>query len=170
MAGKGGRTLDELGTLGKENRPAHATLNKAPEVETSRPAHATHADDARNLNRAEIVTNTNHLDYIEPSTTHPNHLNDITQQSITQTTAKQTFNLDDIKPHITINKDGLQEVNIKYTPLGSHNKLNQPDIAGNGKLRPAEAAMGAQLESVLGEMQRANVTESYDFITSNGKK
>ena len=44
LAGKGGRTLDELGTLGKEARPAHATLNKAPEVETSRPAHAPYVD------------------------------------------------------------------------------------------------------------------------------
>ena len=46
LAGKGGRTLDELGTLGKEARPAHATLNKAPEIEIARPIHATHADDA----------------------------------------------------------------------------------------------------------------------------
>ncbi len=69
-------TLDELGTLGKEARPAHATLNKAPEVETSRPTHANdamkrpvnspdetstaalhHADDAHNLNRTEIPLN-----------------------------------------------------------------------------------------------------------------
>ena len=64
MAGKGGRTLDELGTLGKEARPAHATLNKAPEVETSRPAHSTHADDARNLNRAEVAPASSKVDNI----------------------------------------------------------------------------------------------------------
>ena len=46
LAGKGGRTLDDLGTLGKETHPNHATLNKAPEIETGKPVHTSHLDDA----------------------------------------------------------------------------------------------------------------------------
>ena len=102
LAGKGGRTLDDLGALGKGTHPNHATLNKAPEIENGKPVHATHVDDAmkrpvnspneisaaatnglnhiddaRNLNRAEVTPSPNKTNDIvkqidEPSTTHHN--------------------------------------------------------------------------------------------------
>lgn len=53
---------------------------------------------------------------------------------------------------ITVNPTtGLKEVNPSTTPLDSHDKLNKLD---QGKLKPAEAATGAQLESVLGPMKK----------------
>ncbi|MDR2249439.1 MAG: hypothetical protein LBE19_07510 [Acinetobacter sp.] len=53
---------------------------------------------------------------------------------------------------ITVNPiTGLKEVNPSTTPLNSHDKLNKLD---QGKLKPAEAATGAQLESVLGPMKK----------------
>lgn len=53
---------------------------------------------------------------------------------------------------ITVNPTtGLKEVNPLTTPLDGHDKLNKLD---QGKLKPAEAATGAQLESVLGPMKK----------------
>ena len=63
---------------------------------------------------------------------------------------------------------GLKEVSPSSTPLNSHEKLNQPD---QGKLKPAEAATGAQLESVLGPMEKysgAMIDKNPDWVIKSG--
>ena len=75
---------------------------------------------------------------------------------------------------IVKNSDGLHEVKISATPLEGQNRLNTPDLGGNKKFKPAEAAAAAQLEPVLGKMERyslpsvGNQRESPDFIIISG--
>ncbi|VXC48171.1 Contact-dependent inhibition of growth factor CdiA [Enterobacterales bacterium 8AC] len=72
------------------------------------------------------------------------------------------------------NADGIYEVKINSTPLEGHDRLNTPDLGGNGKLKPAEAASAAQLESTLGTMERytpspgAKSGTSPDFVITSG--
>ena len=72
------------------------------------------------------------------------------------------------------NADGIYEVKINVTPLEGHDRLNTPDLGGNGKLKPAEAASAAQLESTLGTMERytpppgAKSGTSPDFVITLG--
>uniref|UniRef100_UPI000A9496F5 hypothetical protein n=2 Tax=unclassified Gilliamella TaxID=2685620 RepID=UPI000A9496F5 len=72
------------------------------------------------------------------------------------------------------NSEGLNEVKINQTPLEGQNRLNTPDLGGSGKLKPAEAAAAAQLEPVLGKMERytppkgATQGESPDFVITSG--
>nr|WP_174506363.1 VENN motif pre-toxin domain-containing protein [Acinetobacter sp. Marseille-Q1620] len=58
------------------------------------------------------------------------------------------------------NIDGYTEVSINQTPLEAQRRLNLKDIGGNGQLKPAEAAIGAQLENVLGTMKKYEVESS----------
>ncbi|WP_335957390.1 hypothetical protein [Acinetobacter bereziniae] len=65
-------------------------------------------------------------------------------------------------------KTGLKEVKPQETVLDTHAKLNQYD---QGKLKPAEAATGAQLESVLGSMKKyegATTTKNPDWEIISG--
>lgn len=48
----------------------------------------------------------------------------------------------------------LIEINPTYTNLEAFRRLNTPDRAGSNKLKPAESAMGAKLEPLLGVMSR----------------
>ena len=64
---------------------------------------------------------------------------------------------------------GLKEVNVTNTPLEGQSRLNTPDVGGSGQIKPAEAAVGAQLEGTLGTMTRAPQGASYDFVTADGK-
>ncbi|MCO6523357.1 MAG: hypothetical protein J6571_09270, partial [Snodgrassella sp.] len=72
------------------------------------------------------------------------------------------------------NSDGLNEVKINQTPPEGQNRLNTPDLGGSGKLKPAEAASAAQLEPVLGKMERytpphgATTGTSPDFVITSG--
>ncbi|WP_315309964.1 hemagglutinin repeat-containing protein [Pantoea vagans] len=72
------------------------------------------------------------------------------------------------------NADGIYEVKINSTPLEGHDRLNTPDLGGNGKLKPAEAAAAAQLESAMGTMERyapssgAKSGASPDFVITSG--
>ncbi|WP_309619084.1 VENN motif pre-toxin domain-containing protein [Snodgrassella communis] len=72
------------------------------------------------------------------------------------------------------NSDGLNEVKVNQTPLEGQNRLNTPDLGGSGKLKPAEAASAAQLEPVLGKMERytpphgATTGTSPDFVITSG--
>ncbi|UAN45918.1 hemagglutinin repeat-containing protein [Serratia sp. JSRIV001] len=72
------------------------------------------------------------------------------------------------------NADGIHEVKISSTPLEGHDRLNTPDLGGNGKLKPAEAAAAAQLESAIGTMERyapppgAKSGTSPDFVITSG--
>ncbi|WP_287912431.1 hypothetical protein [Acinetobacter sp.] len=71
-------------------------------------------------------------------------------------------------PKIYVNNVGIKEVKITSTPLEGHAKLNKPD---QGKLKPAEAAAGAQLESVLGQMEKYNgttTTKNPDWKITSG--
>ncbi|MFV9092119.1 hypothetical protein ABQ366_14105 [Serratia fonticola] len=58
--------------------------------------------------------------------------------------------------------------------MGGHDRLNTPDLGGNGKLKPAEAAAAAQLESTIGTMERyapppgAKSGTSPDFVITSG--
>ncbi|MBU3848488.1 MAG: hypothetical protein H9855_16275 [Candidatus Acinetobacter avistercoris] len=58
-------------------------------------------------------------------------------------------------PKIYVNNIGVKEVKITNTPLEAQARLNEPD---QKKLKPAEAAAGAQLEGVLGQMEKYNGT------------
>lgn len=70
--------------------------------------------------------------------------------------------------------DGIYEVKINSTPLEGHDRLNTPDLGGNGKLKPAETAAAAQLESAMGTMERyapqprAKSGISPDFVITSG--
>ncbi|ACZ78804.1 protein of unknown function DUF638 hemagglutinin/hemolysin putative [Dickeya parazeae Ech586] len=68
------------------------------------------------------------------------------------------------------NADGIYEVKMDSTPLEGQQRLNTPDINGNGKYNPAEAAAAARLENVLGALERApNTGEKVaDFIITSG--
>ncbi|WP_455813230.1 VENN motif pre-toxin domain-containing protein [Pseudomonas graminis] len=68
------------------------------------------------------------------------------------------------------NTDGIYEVKVNVTPLEGHERLNTPDINGNGKYNPAEAAAAARMESALGPLERAPDTggKTADFIISSG--
>ncbi|WP_220176976.1 VENN motif pre-toxin domain-containing protein [Dickeya zeae] len=68
------------------------------------------------------------------------------------------------------NADGIYEVKMDSTPLEGQQRLNTPDINGNGKYNPAEAAAAARLENVLGTLERAPDTggKTADFIISSG--
>ncbi|MFC5473539.1 hemagglutinin repeat-containing protein [Paraherbaspirillum soli] len=71
------------------------------------------------------------------------------------------------------NSDSLLEAEIKSTPLDAQQRLNSPDIGGSGKVKPAESAVAAQLESSLGQMERyspsAGMTgKSPDFVITSG--
>ncbi|WP_255210184.1 hypothetical protein, partial [Erwinia persicina] len=72
------------------------------------------------------------------------------------------------------NTDGIYEVKVNVTPLEGHDRLNTPDLGGNGKLKPAEAASAAQLEPTLGTMERytpspgAKSGSSPDFVITSG--
>jgi filamentous hemagglutinin len=72
------------------------------------------------------------------------------------------------------NSYGIHEVKISSPPLEGHDRLNTPDLGGNGKLKPAEAA-AAQLESAIGTMERyapppgAKSGTSPDFVITLGK-
>lgn len=68
------------------------------------------------------------------------------------------------------NADGIYEVKINSTPLEGQQRLNTPDVTGNGKLNPAEAAAAARLEDVLGTLERAPDTggKTADFIINSG--
>lgn len=68
------------------------------------------------------------------------------------------------------NADGIYEVKINSTPLEGQQRLNTPDVTGNGKLNPAEAAAAARLEDVLGTLGRAPNTgeKTADFIITSG--
>ncbi|OKP28319.1 hypothetical protein [Serratia fonticola] len=71
------------------------------------------------------------------------------------------------------NSDGIHEVKISSTPLQGHDRLNTPDLGGNDKLKPAEAA-AAQLESAIGTMERyapppgEKLGTSPDFVITSG--
>ncbi|XKM14522.1 VENN motif pre-toxin domain-containing protein [Orbaceae bacterium ac157xtp] len=75
---------------------------------------------------------------------------------------------------IVKNSDGLHEVKINATSLEGQGRLNTPDLGGSGKLKPAEAASAAQLESSLGKMERytpslgAAADKTPDFIITSG--
>ncbi|WP_335340266.1 VENN motif pre-toxin domain-containing protein [Gilliamella sp. WF3-4] len=77
-------------------------------------------------------------------------------------------------PQVIKNSEGLNEVKINQTPLEVQNRLNTPDLGSSGKLKPAEAAAAAQLEPVLGKMERytppegATTGSSPDFIITSG--
>ncbi|WP_431022266.1 hemagglutinin repeat-containing protein [Erwinia rhapontici] len=62
--------------------------------------------------------------------------------------------------------DGIYEVKVNVTPLEGHDRLNTPDLGGNGKLKPAEAASAAQLEPTLGTMERYTPSPGEKFGTS----
>ncbi|BCQ36908.1 hypothetical protein ERHA55_47770 [Erwinia rhapontici] len=64
------------------------------------------------------------------------------------------------------NTDGIYEVKVNVTPLEGHDRLNTPDVGGNGKLKPAEAASAAQLEPTLGTMERYTPSPGEKFGTS----
>ncbi|MEJ5178128.1 hypothetical protein WH277_23480 [Erwinia sp. MYb416] len=64
------------------------------------------------------------------------------------------------------NTDGIHEVKVNVTPLEGHDRLNTPDLGGNGKLKPAEAASAAQLEPTLGTMERYTPSPGEKFGTS----
>ncbi|WP_312217405.1 VENN motif pre-toxin domain-containing protein [Pantoea vagans] len=72
------------------------------------------------------------------------------------------------------NADGIYEVKVNVTPLEGHDRLNTPDLGGNGKLKPAEAASAAQLEPVLGTMERYTpppgmiTDKTPDFVITSG--
>ncbi|WP_191938598.1 hemagglutinin repeat-containing protein [Pantoea agglomerans] len=72
------------------------------------------------------------------------------------------------------NTDGIYEVNVNVTSLEGHGRLNTPDVGGNGKLKPAEAASAAQLEPVLGTMERYTpppgmiTDKTPDFVITSG--
>jgi filamentous hemagglutinin len=70
------------------------------------------------------------------------------------------------------NADGIYEVKMDSTPLEGHERLNTPDLLGNGKYNPAEAAAAARLETVLGRLDRITDTPSTgknaDFIVTSG--
>ncbi|WON76268.1 hypothetical protein [Serratia sp. UGAL515B_01] len=74
------------------------------------------------------------------------------------------------KLSLTKNADGINETKINSTPLESQKRLNTPDINGNGKYNPAEAAAAARLENKLGPLERAPDTggKTADFIISSG--
>lgn len=69
---------------------------------------------------------------------------------------------------------GLKEVDIPSTPLEGQARLNTPDTGGSGKYKPTEAAIGAQLESVLGKMERytppagMSTPKAPDFVITEG--
>ncbi|ALX95979.1 hypothetical protein AV650_21630 [Serratia fonticola] len=73
-------------------------------------------------------------------------------------------------PVLQKNSDGITEVKVSSTPLEGHDRLNTPDVNGNGKYNPAEAAAAARLEGVLGPLERAPDTggKTADFIISTG--
>nr|WP_283249118.1 hypothetical protein [Erwinia rhapontici] len=73
-------------------------------------------------------------------------------------------------PALQKNSDGITEVKVSSTPLEGHDRLNTPDVNGNGKYNPAEAAAAARLEGVLGPLERAPDTggKTADFIISTG--
>ena len=66
---------------------------------------------------------------------------------------------------------GVKEVKPTSTNLESHRRLNTADIGGNGKLKPAEAAVAAQLEGTLGKMERykGHAKNPPDFVITEGK-
>lgn len=72
------------------------------------------------------------------------------------------------------NADGIYEIKINSTPLEGHNRLNTPVLGDNGKLKPAEAASAAQLEPVLGTMERYTpppgiiTDKTPDFVITSG--
>ena len=72
------------------------------------------------------------------------------------------------------NADGIYEVKVNVTPLEGHDRLNTPDLGGNGKLKPAEAASAAQLEPNLGTMERYTpppgmiTDKTPDFVITSG--
>ncbi|WP_434060402.1 hypothetical protein [Pectobacterium aroidearum] len=72
------------------------------------------------------------------------------------------------------NANGIYEVKVNVTPLEGHDRLNTPDLGGNGKLKLAEAASAAQLEPTLGKMERytplpgAKSGTSPDFVITSG--
>ncbi|MBN7766443.1 hemagglutinin repeat-containing protein, partial [Pectobacterium brasiliense] len=72
------------------------------------------------------------------------------------------------------NADGIYEIKVNVTPLEGHDRLNTPDLGGNGKLKPAEAASAAQLEPTLGTMERYTPSPgtksgtSPDFVITSG--
>lgn len=71
------------------------------------------------------------------------------------------------------NADGFFETEVKVTPRDARNRLNTEDKGGSGKLKPAEAAMGAELESILGEMERfvpkkTQTGPTPDFVIKSG--
>ncbi|MEQ9866629.1 VENN motif pre-toxin domain-containing protein, partial [Pectobacterium aroidearum] len=72
------------------------------------------------------------------------------------------------------NADGIYEVKVNVTPLEGHDRLNTPDLGGNGKLKPAEAASAAQLEPTLGTMERYTpppgmiTDKTPDFVITSG--
>ncbi|MGX9730049.1 two-partner secretion domain-containing protein [Janthinobacterium aestuarii] len=72
------------------------------------------------------------------------------------------------------NADGFLETEVRVTPLDAQKKLNTNDVLGNGGLKPTEAAMAAQLESVLGAMERYPALaggrggKSPDFVILDG--
>ncbi|WP_230516581.1 MULTISPECIES: hemagglutinin repeat-containing protein [unclassified Janthinobacterium] len=72
------------------------------------------------------------------------------------------------------NADGFLETEVRVTPLDAQKKLNTKDVLGNGGFKPTEAAMAAQLESVLGTMDRYPVPaggrggKSPDFVILDG--
>jgi filamentous hemagglutinin len=76
------------------------------------------------------------------------------------------------QPTVAKNSDGLTEVKIPVTPTQAQERLNTPDVGGNAQLKPAEAAGAAQLEPVLGTMQRYEPKPgdktSADYIITSG--
>lgn len=76
---------------------------------------------------------------------------------------------------ITVNaQTGLKEFNVIKTPLEGQKRLDTIDYGGSGKRAPAEAAAGAQLENVLGKMERYKpqageaAKASPDFVILSG--
>lgn len=69
------------------------------------------------------------------------------------------------------NADGIYEVKINLTPLEGHDRLNTPDLLGNGKYNPAEAAAAARLETAIGKLDRitnSSTDKNADFIITSG--
>ncbi len=77
------------------------------------------------------------------------------------------------RPTVKVRSDGIIEVSVPATPWARHQSLNTPDIGGSGKVRPAEAAVAAQLEPVVGKMERyvgprGTSKKSPDFVIVEG--
>lgn len=68
------------------------------------------------------------------------------------------------QPQMRVNSQGVIEVIPTPTPPSRQGELNTPDVGGNGRLRPAEAAAAVAVEPLLGTLKR------YEGSPTFGKK